>query len=140
MNQIFDRLGNLIRSTFSDDSDDYDFTVKGPNIDPDMKAAWAELNDFLNEDDFSEAKYENNSPGNSDIPIELKPDYSTLNVEFGVEFSEVKKAYKKLAIQNHPDRFANDPSKLKKATETMKKLNSAFHNIRKFEEERAKKT
>lgn len=138
MSQIFDRLGNLIRSAFSGDPDDFDFSTTNSRLDPDMQAAWDELNDFLNEDDSEstysggEAKYESHHSSSS-IPGELAGDYRTLGVSPGTPLAEVKKAYKKLAIKYHPDRFANEPDQLKNATEMMKKLNLAYHNIRKYE-------
>jgi DnaJ-domain-containing protein 1 len=141
VSQIFDRLGNLIRSAFSEDPDKFDFSRTNSNLDPDMQAAWDELNDFLNEDDFNDS-YSGSNAGSrtkasSSVPSELLADYKTLEVSPGTPLAEVKISYKKLAIKYHPDKFANNPEKLKKATEMMKKLNMAYQNIKQYEKSKA---
>jgi curved DNA-binding protein CbpA len=49
---------------------------------------------------------------------------------------EIKKAYKKLAIELHPDRFPNDEVKRAEATERFGKITNAY-NVLKDEEQRA---
>lgn len=138
MSQIFDRLGNLIKSAFSGDSDDFDFSSTNSNPDPDMKAAWDELNDFLNEDDFEPSSSKSTGEqhrSTSSYPQSILADYVTIGIPAGTAMIEVKKAYKQMAIKYHPDRFASNPEKMKNATEMMKKLNMAYSNIKKYEAE-----
>lgn len=141
MSQIFDRLGNLIRSAFSADPDDFDFSRTNSSMDPDMQAAWDELNDFLNEDDFddsaSTASGTSGSGANrSSIPADIAEAFKILEVPAGSNMEQVKHGYKKMAIKYHPDRFANNPEKMKNATEMMKRLNVAYQKIKKYNKEK----
>lgn len=136
MSQIFDRLGNLIKSAFSVDPDDFDFSSTNSNMDPDMQSAWDELNDFLNEDDFDDTSSAGSGAGTrarrSSVPPEIAADFKIIEVPVGSTLEEVKHGYKKMAIKYHPDKFANKPGKLKNATEMMKSLNVAYQNIKKY--------
>jgi len=55
--------------------------------------------------------------------------YRTLEVEPGADLKTVRRAYRKLMLQYHPDRFANDPEKLKVATEVSRKLTEAYNGL-----------
>ena len=44
-------------------------------------------------------------------------------------FPEVKAAYKRLLMQNHPDRNSATPEQLKRSTEISAQMNAAFHRI-----------
>ncbi|MBK8713629.1 MAG: J domain-containing protein [Deltaproteobacteria bacterium] len=55
--------------------------------------------------------------------------YRTLELEPGADLKEVRRAYRRLMKQYHPDRFANDPEKLKVATEVTRKLNEAYNGL-----------
>ena len=140
MSQIFDRLGNLIKSAFSADPDDFDFSSTNSSMDPDMQAAWDELNDFLNEDDFDDTQSARSSnrtrTDRSSIPSDIADAFKTLEVPAGSTLEQVKHGYKKMAIKYHPDRFANNPEKLKNATEMMKRLNVAYSKIKKYYKEK----
>lgn len=59
--------------------------------------------------------------------------YATLGIEFSASDEEVKRAYRKLAIQNHPDKHNNDQGKAK----LMKEINHAY-NVLSNPEERKK--
>jgi hypothetical protein len=63
---------------------------------------------------------------------ELKRDYANLEVPVTASFEEVKRAHKRLMQHYHPDRFGQDPEKLKIATEITQKLNESFSRIEKF--------
>jgi curved DNA-binding protein CbpA len=62
--------------------------------------------------------------------------YEILGVEETTTAEEIRKAYKKLAIELHPDRFPDDPAKRDEATALFSKVTNAY-NILKDEEERA---
>ncbi len=55
--------------------------------------------------------------------------YRTLELEPGADATEVRKAYRRLLKKFHPDRFANDPEKLKVATEVTRKLTEAYNGL-----------
>ena len=62
--------------------------------------------------------------------------YELLCVEESATPEEIKKAYKKLAIELHPDRFPDDVAKREDATIRFGKITNAY-NVLKDEEERA---
>ncbi|MGE9744758.1 J domain-containing protein [Bdellovibrio bacteriovorus] len=49
--------------------------------------------------------------------------YDILNVSKNASADEIRTAYRRLMKTYHPDRYQNDPQKLRAATEVMKKLN-----------------
>ncbi|MFV8248498.1 J domain-containing protein [Bdellovibrio bacteriovorus] len=49
--------------------------------------------------------------------------YDILNVSKNASTEEIRTAYRRLMKTYHPDRYQNDPQKLRAATEVMKKLN-----------------
>lgn len=55
--------------------------------------------------------------------------YRTLEVEPGADLQTVRRAYRKLMLQYHPDRYANDPEKLSVATEVTRKLTEAYNGL-----------
>ena len=58
--------------------------------------------------------------------------YNALGVPQGSDLPTVRKAYRKLTLQYHPDRFANDLDKQKAATEVTRKLNEAFNGLKRY--------
>ena len=142
MDQIFDRITNLFRTLFTDDPFDSDSYEKTRNryYDPDLQEAWDELDEFLNDgktDTNQTYRQKRTYTQKIDPELEaLKKDYANLEVEFQAPFIEVKKSYKKLLSKYHPDRFANNPKKLKIATEIAKKINQSFTKIREYERKR----
>lgn len=150
MDQLFDRLGNLLRSVFQDEGENFD-PWKGKFSDPDEEAAWEELNEYLNEASPGGAKssgtgsggsgfsWGNNSgrsysrtSGGVGIPVELRNDYSTLEVPFGASMEEVKQSYRRLLQIHHPDRHADNPDSQKRATEKTQQITYSFLRIKKF--------
>lgn len=64
-----------------------------------------------------------------DTAAERRRWYRTLEVEPGADLPTVRRAYRKLLLQYHPDRFANDPEKLHVATEVTRKLTEAYNGL-----------
>ena len=147
MPDIFDNIGNFFRSIFQNGEEYTDEDGNKRFYDPDMQEAWEELDDYLNEDKTEKkqkAKTHTRSRAQQQADAikkieqeKLRQDYNTLKVKFGTSFSEVKKAYKKLVIQYHPDKHANDPKRFKMATEITQKINQAFQRIKNFEKKYA---
>ena len=144
---VWERLGNVIKSYLNDDDDTVFQSRSRPRTqgDPDLDAAFEELNDFLNKDkaeqggkgrewDFAEGpnSREKGSPGQAPPPEELRSDFAELGVPFGASAEECKEAYKKLLKIHHPDRHAKHPGNFKKATEKSARLNAAYDKIVKW--------
>lgn len=55
--------------------------------------------------------------------------YRVLELEPGSDLKAVRRAYRKLLLQYHPDRHANDPEKYKAATEVTRKLTEAYNGL-----------
>lgn len=150
MDDFFDRVGRILRSLFGEDDDkEYD-SVHWRYSDPDMDDAFEELDEFLKtgkdsrtrrrqyswQNGYSSSYRSSYSARRNGAESDLAQDYKTLEVPFGASFEEVKKSYKKLLRQYHPDKHANDPEKLKTATEITQRLNAAFARIEKYESEK----
>lgn len=135
MSQIFDRLGNLIRSFLQDEEIDYPGHKHAHGTDSDFHDAWEELEEFMKngKEPSSPSNSATTATGNRNrsVPDELRKDYETLQVGFGAPFTEVKRAYKKLMLTYHPDHHSHDQ---KIATEMTQRINFAFTRIKRWEE------
>ncbi len=144
MDQIFDRLGNLLRSFVQDDKSSREYR-RSAHEDPDMQDAWDELNEFLSAGPSTSSPAGGAYTGGasaggsgrysgaaSAMPGEVRSAYEYLGVPPGTPIEEVSKTYKKLLRTHHPDRFATDPAKLAEATEKTKRINFAFQQIRDY--------
>ena len=58
--------------------------------------------------------------------------YRDLELEPGADATEVRKAYRRMLKKYHPDKFANDPEKLKAATEVTRKLTEAYNGLLRY--------
>jgi DnaJ-domain-containing protein 1 len=130
---ILDRLGNVIRSYI--DSEDERIFPHERSADPDLKAAYEELDDFLSGSAKSNAdKTGNGQTGRGSaesanpspqVPEELRPDFAELGVAFGASMEECKAAYKELLKKHHPDRHGGHAGNMQKATEKSARINAA---------------
>ncbi len=63
--------------------------------------------------------------------------YANLEIPYGADLETVKKAYRKMMKQYHPDKFSGDPEKQKTATEITKRLNEAYQALEKYLQSRS---
>jgi DnaJ-domain-containing protein 1 len=68
----------------------------------------------------------------SDPAADRKKWYRTLELEAGADLPTVRKAYRRLMRTYHPDRFANDPEKLRAATEMARRLTEAYNGLSRY--------
>lgn len=134
---IFDRLGNLIRTIIDDESSG----ISAEDLrDPDQRAAWEELEEYMHRDSGAAGADSGRDPfaaPEQQMPPSLRRDFRNLEVPVGAPLPEVRQAYKRLMAAFHPDRHADNPEKLKTATEVTKKLNQSFQRIRTWYEAEA---
>jgi curved DNA-binding protein CbpA len=146
---IIDRLASVISSYLND----FDGETLGrfrsngermrSNGDPDLDAAYEELNDFLNKDGSKSSRKntENFQSGaytkaSNLPPEELRADFEYLGIPFGADSETCKAAYKNLLKIHHPDRHAGHEGNYKKATERSAKINAAYDRIEKWQQEK----
>lgn len=159
MDQIFDRFERMFKSWVSGASDEVDeaFGEAGSRRssgDPDLDAAMDELDDYLDagrtatearERDRKRREREeaarrasgassarSSRPGAASAsgpPAALIQAYRSLGLAYGTPFPQVKAAYKRLLMQNHPDRNSATPEQLKRSTEISAQLNAAYQRI-----------
>ncbi|HTX74373.1 MAG TPA: J domain-containing protein [Rectinemataceae bacterium] len=158
MDQIFDRFERMFKSWVAGAAEDLGERVRRGTSDPDFDAAMDELDDFLNSDrtatqererreEAERARRERESRsdrgayggssgtgwrpagGPSGPHPKLVAAYRTLGLSYGAPFPQVKSAYKKLLMQNHPDRNSATPAQLKRSTEISAQINAAYGRI-----------
>jgi hypothetical protein len=158
VDQIFDRFERLFQSWVNSSADSAAVDSAGlfggsrqsrSNGDPDFDSAMDELNDYLGrgrtETEAKErerARREREESARrassssrtaysrpSGPPEALVRAYRSLGLAYGTPFPEVKAAYKRLLMQNHPDRNSATPEQLKRSTEISIQINEAYHRI-----------
>jgi hypothetical protein len=152
VDQIFDRFERLFQSWVSEDSAKLfggGARQSRSSGDPDFDSAMSELDDFLDmgrtetearerdrlRREREEAARRASSSSSrtysrpSGPPAALAQAYRTLGLAYGTPFPEVKAAYKRLLMQNHPDRNSATPEQLKRSTEISMQINAAYQRI-----------
>jgi DnaJ-domain-containing protein 1 len=141
---IWDRLGTVINSYVNDffdgDTKEKPFQSRvNYSGDPDLNAAYEELDDYLNgkntgkKQDYRQETSQSTSSAKTKLPPEeLREDFDCLGVPFGADDETCKAAYKKLLKIHHPDRHAEHEGNYKKATEKTAKINAAWDRIEKW--------
>jgi hypothetical protein len=133
MEGFLDRLAEVLKSLFRD-GESAEKPRGSPRFsDPDVSDAWEELDDFLGAGKSGgrqRAREGSRGPAQGARDDDLRQDYANLEVPFGADIEEVKRAYKTLIMRYHPDKHAEDPEKLRIATEITKKVNESFERIR----------
>lgn len=61
---------------------------------------------------------------------EIEGWYRTLEVPVGADFVTVRKSYRRLIAQYHPDKYAADPDKYAAATEVARKITGAYDSLK----------
>jgi DnaJ-domain-containing protein 1 len=153
VDQIFDRFERLFKSWVANDIGDIGArpSPRVPYGDPDLDAAMSELDDYLDrgrtETEAREREEAANrerrareeaarqrsglggGASNSGPPREIVLAYRKLGLAYGTPFPQVKVQYKKLLMQNHPDRNSATPEQLKRSTEISAEINEAYRRI-----------
>ena len=142
---IWDRLETVIKSYFASDDEkvfggsrNWRSTSGGSASggDPDLNAAYEELNDFLGKDRGSKweesSKRENEGEKKRPVPEELKSDFAELGLRADASAEECKEAYKKLLKIHHPDRHAKHEENMKKATAKTARVNASYERLMKW--------
>ncbi|MDR2071817.1 MAG: J domain-containing protein [Spirochaetaceae bacterium] len=145
---IFARLETLLKSYLSHGGS-RTFSHTAPR-DPDLEAAYEELNDLLGHGGpFRGRDTPNHGQGNGSeprtggaartgndtagkVPEELRPDFAELGLPFGASAEDCKGAYKKLLNIHHPDRHAGHAGNFRKATAKSARINAAYDRIEKW--------
>ena len=79
-----------------------------------------------------EAKYRYGQQGGAGGPISEERYYAVLGLQSGADFVVIKKAYRKLSMQYHPDKVAHLGEEFKRvAEEKMKEINAAYDYFKK---------
>ncbi|MDR2370306.1 MAG: J domain-containing protein [Treponema sp.] len=129
---IFDRLGGVIKS-YLNAEDERIFDRRFQSEDPDVNAAFDELNDYLNRGKGPNPRAERRA---APLPESVRADFAELGLPPGASGAECRDAYKKLLKIHHPDRHANHPGNFKKATEKTARINAAYDRIEEWRKEK----
>ena len=138
MEGFIDKLAGILRGLFGCEEIGAEKRPPGNArfTDPDIADAWEELDDFLSTG-AEEGRWARGnrargpSPNRSSVDEALRRDYANLEVPFGADIDEVKKAYKTLILRYHPDKHSDDPERQRIALEITKKINESFERIKK---------
>lgn len=58
--------------------------------------------------------------------------YERLNIPYDSDYQTVREAWKRLMKKYHPDKYVNDPQKIKMATKISQELTEAYKEIEKY--------
>jgi DnaJ-class molecular chaperone len=130
---IWERLGNVIKSYFTDESDKLFGNHSKWRTDPDLDAAYEELDGYLKGKD-SGGKTSNREEAEKQkkprpVPEEIRKDFAELGLTSDATAEECKDAYKKLLKIHHPDRHANHEGNMNKATDKSARVNAAYDRL-----------
>jgi len=154
VDQIFDRFERLFKSWVSSEAESLGVrATRSRTGDADLDSAMDELDDFLDrgrtETEARERQAEadrqrrereeaaraagggryGQGASASGPPSQVVAAYRTLGLSYGTPFPEVKARYKKLLMQNHPDRNSATPEQLRRSTEISAQINEAYRRI-----------
>jgi DnaJ-domain-containing protein 1 len=124
---IWDRLGSVIRSYITDESDKLFGNRSKWRTDPDLDAAYEELDGYLKGKDSREETEKQKKP--KSVPEEIRQDFTELGLTPDATAEECKEAYKKLLKIHHPDRHAKHEGNMNKATNKSARVNAAYDRL-----------
>ena len=101
---LFKRIENIIKSNINHEEEEIKIHINSYE-----DIYYNDVKVIQNEENQLEKKY-----------------YKILELEYGSDFSSIKKAYKRLLKKYHPDLFLNKPEKLKSAQEVTRQINEAY--------------
>jgi len=109
--------------------------TKKPVIDQELEQA-KKIAIFLQINEYDqrtiEAKYRYGRQGDGAGPVSEERYYAVLGLQSGADFVVIKKAYRKLSMQYHPDKVAHLGEEFKGvAEEKMKEINAAYDYFKK---------
>jgi len=130
---IWERLGSVIKSYFTDESDKLFGNHSRWRSDPDVDAAYEELDGYLKGNGSRERAYSQEEAEKQKkprpVPEEIKRDFAELGLTPEATAEECKDAYKKLLKIHHPDRHANHEGNMNKATDKSARVNAAYDRL-----------
>jgi DnaJ-domain-containing protein 1 len=145
VDRFFDKLGDILKDTVGGSGDDlFSRSRQGSRGtgNPDLDAAFEELDEFLKTGKNEERPQSSNGyQGQTEPPRRpagppevVVQAYAELKLPVNAELAQVKAQYKSLLKQYHPDKNADNPEKLRVATEITQKINVAYQVIEKWKE------
>ena len=145
---IWERLGYVIKSHINDGGDKIFRGNSGrrtPRGDPDLDAAYDELDDFLRGDDVekkgswgnarakrAEKKESEKKAYPRPVPENIRQDLAELGLKPDATADQCKAAYKELLKTHHPDRHSKHPDNMKKANEKAARINAAYERLERW--------
>ncbi|MBI3633596.1 MAG: J domain-containing protein [Candidatus Vogelbacteria bacterium] len=134
MGQIFNRFKRIVKSNVGPIIDSVTDTISGALSKNDfLKKKWEEsrkLRDNIG-DKFDEGQEHLKDAWNdltTSIPYSLKSSYEVLGVPFGLPLEDVRKAWRKLILEHHPDKSTTEKERAV-ATRKAAGINEAFQKI-----------
>jgi DnaJ-domain-containing protein 1 len=92
-----------------------------------LSDAARELEEFLNGSRSAPAPPPKNPPPPREHP--LASHYRTLGVPVGSDLETVERAWRRLVLETHPDRFMHDPVRQKEANARLREINAAHEAL-----------
>jgi hypothetical protein len=130
---IWERLGSVIRSYITDESEKLFGNRSKWRSDPDLDEAYEELDGFLKGKDRRERVPDREETEKQkkprSVPEEIRRDFAELGLTPDATAEECKEAYKKLLKIHHPDRHANHEGNMNKATDKSARVNAAYDRL-----------
>lgn len=145
------RFERLVRSWSAPESDRLQYASDTSRSDADLEAAWAEMEAHLRRDEFARtadgerandrgtknagaagARAGGTSHHRTRVEESLRADYAALEVPFAAPLDEVRRAYRRLAVRYHPDKFVSDAARHATAHEIMIRLADAVQRIERY--------
>ncbi|MFW5643467.1 MAG: J domain-containing protein [Alkalispirochaeta sp.] len=114
---MWDRLESLVRSWVTAYRHDPEYTEE----------AWQELEDYL-KGETGRSHREAEGPRESLSP-EMKQAFYDLELPPGADSASVKRAYRRLLLKYHPDRFHGDRDRAATAEEVTRRISLAYKRL-----------